>query len=163
MNIYRICNRYEIDQIFNNEDFSNIGGLGIKYIQYKENKNINEHEYNPNKRYLHFFKSKDSIIYWNTLKDNYICTYNIPEYILDNHLKNGIYLNPFNFKKRVYIPEYAIESNKIKKDYLIKVEKIKEDIDICDDDYKELIDDYLEIIYENKSLKLIKTINNKQL
>lgn len=76
---------------------------------------------------MHFFDDIWSIIYWKAIKNNYICTYDIPEDILTNSFGIGKYLNPGSESDNCScVSEYAIESNKIKNEYLIRVELIIE-------------------------------------
>ena len=55
MLVYRVCSRDEINKIFQNDSFSTIGPLGEDFIKYQEARDINNHKYDPQKRYLHFF------------------------------------------------------------------------------------------------------------
>ena len=66
MLVYRICKKDEIDNILNNKSFVNVGN-NYNYSC------INNHNYNENKKYLHFFLNLDSILYLRTLKDRYLC------------------------------------------------------------------------------------------
>ncbi len=149
MLVYRVCNESEINRIRQNDDFSMIGCLGKEFIKYQEIRNINNHKYDPNKLYLHFFEDVWSILYWRAIKGNYVCTYDIPDDILTNCHGNGYYLSPnseSDYKNPV--SEYSVESNKIKKEFLVRVELITDDMDFTDDDYPEVLDDYLKIVFE---------------
>lgn len=154
MLVYRVCSQDEINKIFQNDDFSAIGCLGENFIKYQKIRDINNHKYDPKKLYLHFFEDVWSIIYWKANKNNFICTYDIPDDILVDCFGIGKYLNPNSESdNQSCITEYAIESNKIKKDYLTRVELITDDMDFTDDDYPEVLDDYLIIIYEREPKK----------
>ena len=101
-------------------------------------------------------------------KNNYICTYDIPEDILTNSFGIGKYLNPSSESDNCScVSEYAIESNKIKKEYLIRVELIINDIDFTDyDEYPDILDDYLKVIYEREQKKYqyrIKQISDEEI
>ena len=168
MLVYRVCSQDEINRIFQNDDFSEIGCLGEDFIKYQKIRDINNHKYNPKELYLHFFDDIWSIIYWKAIKNNYICTYDIPEDILTNSFGIGKYLNPSSESDNCScVSEYAIESNKIKKEYLIRVELIINDIDFTDyDEYPDILDDYLEVIYEREPKKYqyrIKQISDEEI
>lgn len=80
MKVYRLCRQNEIDEILQNKSFQNVGNFC------SEDKTKNTHQYNANKKYLHFFRDKSSLLYLNTLKNRYICTLDIPEYILNSKI-----------------------------------------------------------------------------
>lgn len=124
MIVYRICKKEEIDKIFHDRSFQNVGKVC------ERNERTNTHLYVKNKKYMHFFKDKESIFYLETTKDMFICTYDIPNYLLEKHSGVGFYYDMFNFKNLEEVSEYAIESELINYDYLLKVEEILEYIDI---------------------------------
>ena len=152
MILYRICSNREVNLILNN-NFSEVGSLGANLIEYQNQKGMNNHKYEVDKYYMHFYKDKDNILFGNAFAGNYVCTYDIPDEILDNNFEYGQYLSPFDLESIVSVPEYAIESNKIKKEYIKTIEIIKETIDLCDDDYPNSLDGFFERIYV-KILKL---------
>lgn len=152
MLVYRICKKDEIDMIFNDRNFKNVGKVC------KINDNINTHVYKNNKKYIHFFKNKDSIFYLNTTKEMYVCTYDIPIYLLETHYGVGFYLDKFNFRNLEKVSEYAIENESISFNYLLRIEKILEYIDI-DDYMHDDISSKIETIY--LSNQMINKISNQ--
>lgn len=142
MEVYRICFSDEINRIIKRKNFKNVGHT---YVHTK----VNTHNYNTKTKYLHFFEQKDSIFYRSTVKGKYICTYDIPEELLNEYFGYGYYLNYFTFKNTNLIEEYAIPTSILKIEYLKKVEFIKEDIDISDYIDDNTLSKCLEVIYEN--------------
>lgn len=141
MIVYRICNEYEIKEIMKSKSFSNIGN------NYTNDKKKNTHNYLQNKKYVHFFKDLSSIYYLNVTKGYYICTYDIPDVLLEENEGIGFYLDREFFKRLEEVCEYAITNDQILFNYLIKVEKINNYIDYEDyiyDNYKTS----LEVTYE---------------
>ncbi len=140
MIVYRICKEEEIEHILNDKNFKNIGKT------FKPNQAINTHLYKTNKNYIHFFKNIDSIFYLNTYANIYICTYCIPDNLLEEHYGIGYYLDRTNFNTLEKVPEYAIENEFIHFNQLLKIERIKEYIDIEDYIYYD-ISPKIETIY----------------
>lgn len=118
MKVYRLCRQQEIDDILNTKDFSNVGHFCTQDIS------KNTHKYNANKKYLHFFQDKSSLLYLNTIQDRYICTYDIPKEILKSHIGEGKYLSFINYSNLNSVKEYAIECDLLKFEYLMKADKI---------------------------------------
>ena len=148
MLVYRICNNIEISKLLTNKSLSEIGKT------YKIDKLKNTHNYKSNIKYIHFFKEFDSVFYLNTNKNHYICTYNIPDYLLDNNLGLGYYLDRTFLRSIDNVHEYVIDSNIVLFDYLIKIDKIISNIDF---------DDYLYSSYQNKLETIYIKQNNKLL
>lgn len=146
MLVYRICKEKEISQIFNHYNFNEIG-------QYYKKTDINNHNYDENELYLHFFIKKDSIFYFNTTNGMYICTYDIPEDILEKYEGIGYYYDYINYRYICNVTEYAVKSREINFDFLERVELIKETIDIEDflEEYE--LNGFLKIIYEKSTPK----------
>ena len=48
MYVYRICDKEEIDTIFGERCFENVGGYGSRYIKRQKTKNVNTHNYDEN-------------------------------------------------------------------------------------------------------------------
>ena len=113
--------------------------------------------YVENKKYLHFFEKKDSVLYLDTIKGKYICTYDIPYKLFDEYSGMGYYLDRIKFKTLEQVHEYAIPCNYILFDYLLRVEEIIEDMDF-DDYLYDNMDNKLVTIYE----KEIKNDNKKE-
>lgn len=142
MIVYRICKKDEINIILNDKSFQNVGKVC------EINENINTHLYIDNKKYIHFFKDKDSIFYLDTTPDMFICTYDIPSYLLEKHYGIGFYLDKFNFRNLEKVSEYAIENEFINFNHLLKIERLLEYIDIEDYIYED-ISSKIETIYVN--------------
>lgn len=126
MLVYRICKKDEIENILRNRGFYNVGK------NFHIDKKKNTHPYENDKKYLHFFKNKDSIFYLNTDVNYFICTYDIPNHLLAKNVGIGFYLDRTNFDKLEEVEEFAIESKQIKFDYLLKIEAILDNIDFED-------------------------------
>lgn len=128
MIVYRVCKKEEIDTILNDHNFQNVG----KFCQI--NDNLNTHSYADNKRYIHFFKDKASIFYVDLTQDMFICTYNIPNYLLEKFYGVGFYLDRFAEESLEVeeLDEYAIENEFINFDYLLKIERILEPLSASD-------------------------------
>ena len=160
MIVYRICSKNEIEMIFQEQSFCNVGNF------FKTNKNINTHLYQENKKYIHFFKDFDSIFYLNTTSNMFICTYNIPNYLLEEKSGEGFYPDYFNHTSLQKVCEFAIENEYINFNYLLKIDKILDFIDIEDYLYYD-ISDKIKTIYPNYSNNKLgqndKTINIKKL
>jgi len=125
MIVYRVCKENEINEIIKNKDFSYIGCN-------LNNTNLNNHNYEKNQLYLHFFPDKDDIFYLRTLKNRYICTYDIPEEVLEKYKGNGYYWDFLYFHGISIVSEYSIKNTDISFEYLIKIEYIKDGINIGD-------------------------------
>ena len=149
MLVYRICDEDEIDSILGKHSFENVGGYGSRYIKRQKTKNINNHDYNENEKYLHFFKDKGSICYMSTNKGRYICVYDIPKAILNESYGIGKYWECFNFSYLEDVEEYAIKTKYLKFDYLVKVDRIYKYIDAEDYLYDHSLDGHLDPIYDN--------------
>ena len=149
MLVYRICNNNEISKILTNKSLNEIGK------KYHTNKLINTHNYKNNIKYIHFYKDFNSIFYLNTNKNFYICTYNIPDNILDNCIGIGYYLDREFLRNIENVYEYAIDSKLVLFDYLLKIDKITDNIDFDDYIYNSYLDK-LETIYLKQSKTLVK-------
>jgi hypothetical protein len=152
MILYRICSDREVNLILDN-DFSKVGSLGANLIEYQNEKGMNNHKYNPDKYYMHFYKDKGNVLFMNVFAGSYVCTYDLPDDMLEGKLRVGKYTGYFYGNNEINVCEYAIESEMIKKEYLQKIERTKEDICITDDDFPDSLDDFFEPVYV-KTLKL---------
>ena len=143
MLVYRICKKDEIDNILNNKSFVNVGN-NYNYSC------INNHNYNKDKKYLHFFLNLDSILYLRTLKDRYLCIYDIDDNILNKNEGLGYYLNYISYSTLDEVIEFRLENKEINFDYLKQVYYINKYID-----YEEFLDNFdmskfSDIIYNTK-------------
>ena len=80
MQVYRLCSEYEINIILKTHDFSKISRF------FYPNPKLNNHKYQPHQRYLHFFQKLSDILYQDTTSDKILCTYNIPDEILNKYI-----------------------------------------------------------------------------
>lgn len=92
MKVYRYTTAEELNNILQNKTED----IGHSYIRNPSN----THRYKTNKKYLHFFKKKESIDYIKQFKRNegtfYICEYDIPMLVLMMGRGVGIY-RPLNY------------------------------------------------------------------
>ena len=146
MIVYRVCSQEEITNVLEEESFANVGTEGKDLIAVQQQRNVNNHEYNFQKKYLHFYKDKISMFYMKT-ENTYLCTYNIPDDILEPREKEGYYLDLANYRKIVRVPEYAIENSLLDFNYLEKVEYINEYIDIDDYYTDKNLTDSINVVY----------------
>ena len=119
MLVYRICDDREITTIINERSFNNIGK---KYIS---NNKLSTHKYDPNKKYIHFFKKYSDIFYLNTAEKTYICIYDIPDNILEQSKGIGFYIDRMMMRNLESVEEYAIDIDLLSFDYLIQADKIQ--------------------------------------
>lgn len=84
---YRICRESEITIIINTGYLSKVGKAFIP------NPRLNNFDYTPNTKYLHFFPNKMDILYLSTSIGTIVCEYNIPDAILKSHEGEGLYLD----------------------------------------------------------------------
>jgi hypothetical protein len=133
MIVYRVCEEKEIQSIICNKSLDEVG------CTYKSSGRFNNHKYVPNKNYLHFFKEYDGVFYIGVNRGMYICSYDIPDEILERFAGIGYYLDRTFFRKKEMVLEYAIPCELLSIDYLKKVEKVTSYIDFEEyvyDDYK---------------------------
>lgn len=130
MIVYRNSEEKEIKKVLTNKSYNDIGSIC------EENPDKNTFKYLKNTLYIHFFKNKYCLLYMDTSSGRYICTYNIPDSILEKHFGYGFYLDLISFKTKCKIEEYAIPSNLIDFKYL-------ENIDILTSfvDYEDVLND----------------------
>ena len=149
MVVYRLCNELEFQRILNTMAFDDVGCLC------SNNSKLNNHKYKTNQKYLHFFKEFSSLFYLYLKPKSYICTYDIPDELLEKYLGVGQYLDIVFMRKLEKAVEYAIPNSEILFEYLKKVEKVSKYIDYeeyLDDDYR----DSLEVVYSIQSKVLSK-------
>lgn len=144
MIVYRVCTQEEYESLVNGIAVSELGA----YFDF-DTSLLNDHKYNNDEKYLHFFGEMGNIVFLGTLKDHYLCYYDIPNDLLDNNKGIGYYNEPGVIVKRFNIEEYAIPSNLIKFEYLVGIAKIEQEIEL--DDY--LDDPSLGSFLEHKCLK----------
>lgn len=138
MILYRVCKEDEMKSLLE-EDYDNIGRYCYDTV-------VNNHKYELDKKYLHFFDSYSDIFHLNLKEGFYICEYDIPDELLADREGYGVYSDYFKFKKVDHVKEYSIDSSLISKDYLLRSYRIKRYLDI-DDYLYNLIEDNIELIY----------------
>ena len=151
MVVYRLCSESEFQKILDTMSFDDIGSLC------SDNRKLNNHKYQINKKYLHFFKDYDSLFYLYLKPESYICTYNIPDELLEEYIGIGEYLDIVFMRKVESVIEYAIPNDEIVFDYLKRIERVIKYIDYeeyLNDDYKSS----LEKVYDRESMVLKKKI-----
>lgn len=149
MIVYRLCNNQEIESILNNRNFDSAGQ------KFEIDPKKNTHKYLQDIEYLHFFKKPISLLYLSLLKGKYICVYNIPDSILQQHEGTGLYLDYIFFRNLHELTEYAVPTSKLKFSYIERIYEIIEFIDF--DEYipnsTDEVMDSLKCIYDFSSLK----------
>ena len=143
MLVYRICTEEEIQTIFQEMSFEKIGK------KYSINDKINTHQYEKDKKYIHFFSNYLDTFFKNSSNKNYICTYDIQEDVLNQFAGTGYYLDRDVYQFTEEVREYAIEADKIHYKDLKMIDLITEDID-----FEDLIDN----TYQNKIVNIYNTL-----
>lgn len=156
MLVYRLCSKEEIDRIFKEKDFTNVGTSGKEFIKEPGEDDLNTHFYESDKMYIHFFPKLVNLFYLYLEKGMYICYYDIPEEILNSYIGKGEYLDFFVHQAHIMVDEFAIESKRINFDYLKQVDLITKDIDIDDYFADESIDDFCKTIYEEGKISSLR-------
>ena len=153
MLVYRLSRKEEIDNILKNKTLENIGTEGKTYIKEEKEVNLNNHHYEENERYLHFFPNIEYILYINPEKDMYLCYYDIPDEILNKNLGVGEYKDYFILSIPRKIPEYSINIKDLDINYLEEIDLITDNI--CIEDYieDETLSNFLEPVYTKTNLK----------
>ena len=141
MYVYRICKGEEIQSILKNKSFDDVGCSCV--IDSK----LNNHNYITSIKYVHFFEDYDSIFYLNVTRGYYICTYNIPNDILEKHKGIGNYLDRMFMEKLECVTEYAVPNECLKFEYLQKVDKVVNFVEFEDFLYDEY-DNKVSTVYE---------------
>lgn len=150
MKVFRLCKISEIDSILKTHSFSDVG-----FVKNRDAK-LNNHPYEKNYAYLHFFLNLEDIFYLNPKEGYFICTYEIPTDILEKYQGIGYYLDYVFYREMKKVLEYAIPIQQIKFDYLEKVEMI-----VASFDFEDLLDYPIEhftnLVYQKeRTLKKIK-------
>ena len=147
--VYRVCNSDEIDKILVLSDFSKIGK------KFPQNLRCNNHIYDKDEFYMHFFKERRDVLRLFNLANCYLCSYSNPESILDSSKGEGWYPNHLGYDKEDAVIEYAIKSKELDINNLISIDKIKFKIYFYDSIYDIKIDDFLERLYEKEHNKIL--------
>ncbi len=153
MVVYRLCSKDEIDKIFANSSFLNVGVLGKEFHKENDEVDLNSHNYVENELYMHFFPKFIDLFYLGLEEGMYICFYDVPFDILKENVGYGEYVDFFTYKIPRKIEEFAIESKKIDFDYLLRVDKINSNINIEDYFADETLNGFCETIYKKNITK----------
>ena len=132
MLVYRVCLEEEIKKIFETKNYEVVGTLGAEFNKNEEEVNLNTHVYDKDELYMHFFPEFKNLGYLNLEAGMYICSYDIPEEILNSSKGMGQYANPFTYTVLDELVEYAIKSKDIKFEYLEAVDLIVNNIENLD-------------------------------
>ena len=154
MLLYRLSKEEEILKILDTRKTDVIGAYC------SNNPKLNNHIYQKDKKYLHFFLSEYEITNLNPQKGKYICTYDIPKDIVNAYLGFGYYLSVFDLETSKKITECAIPCELISFQNLIKIEKITKTLDF--EDYLDDIREFKETIYELPVTKKVRRKNEKR-
>lgn len=125
MLVYRICTQKEVDYILDNKDFNGVGSPSTAFGN-------NTHQYEEGYNYLHFFARKSSILlHWRNTTGYYLCTYDIPESILNEHFGTGSYPIHFIYGMGIYtdLKEYAIPTFEMDFNFLRKIEILNQELE----------------------------------
>ena len=114
MKVFRYTTAEELNKILNGET----QGIGHPYVRNPSN----THRYKSKKRYLHFFKKKESIEYLKQFKRQegtfYICEYDIPMLVLMLGRGYGVY-RPLKYEEyHSRHVEYIIEEENFNPSWL---------------------------------------------
>lgn len=140
MILYRVCDKSEIDKIICNRNFFGIGNT------FKNNLSKCSFNYKENTLYMHFFDNIENILYLNTNEGRCICTYNIPDEIIEEYFCYGKYLDVISFLSYINVRQYAVPNSLMSFDYLLSIELLTSSIDI-DDLINEEYNEYTKKLY----------------
>ncbi len=140
MLVYRVCSKEEVDFLLNGGDISLVGGTSEKYEK-------NNHHYEENERYMHFFQKEGNVALVGQFPKDYICVYDIPDDVLLGGIGIGNYIY---FPNRLELTEYAIRSRDMLFEYLKQVKFARDWLHVSL--FMDHIPEYLtEIIYNNET------------
>lgn len=117
MKVYRYLSQTELNNILSGK----IEELGKEYEKPgRERKNT--HKYKENVKYMHFFKSKSSMLMtsylYSKMPGNYFfCTFDIPIRVLALHGGKGFY-PASGYDNITVLNEYAVPANQVKPEWL---------------------------------------------
>lgn len=123
MRVFRLCNKSELEKIAESEDLRLVGK------SYKVDPIKNTHQYQEEKRYMHFFEDEMGLLYLSPKKGKYICIYDIPDEVLEKLKGYGNYADFIDLETIRKVTEYAVPSEQVKMSYLRYIYIINEDLD----------------------------------
>lgn len=117
MEVYRYLRQSELNNILN----GNLEALGQEYEKPGKLRK-NTHKYQEGTKYIHFFKSKSSMLMmsylYHKLDENFFfCTFDIPLRVLAFHGGKGFY-PASGFDNTTELKEYAVSAKLIKPEWL---------------------------------------------
>ncbi len=129
MKLFRVCKRQEVGCILRDFGFENVG---TEYTSIEDN----THQYDKNKKYLHFFTKKKNIKYLGTMRNGMLlCTYDVPDQIAQDHTGIGKY---YTIRGIEVLEECAIPTEELRYEYLLAAQVLsfdrKLDADFWNDD-----------------------------
>lgn len=145
MLVYRICDKHEVDQILSSNSCKEVGF-------FYRNKLKSTHNYEEGKLYMHFFGKPSDIFYLDLSKGRFICTYEIPEELLQQHGGFTEYIDFINFINICKVREYAIPGEMVDFEYLQKAELIDSYLEYKDFWYNPSLDGQVKTYYKSKQL-----------
>ena len=126
MKVYRLCKRDEVDLILDKKQLNGLGKVCLN------DPKLNNHIYDCNKKYMHFFEDKGSLFYLCVTTGTYICTYDIPDDLIGKYKGEGYYLDREFLRVLQSVSEYAIPSDELSFEYLNRIERVKSYVDYED-------------------------------
>ena len=154
MLVYRVCYESEVNLIFQQRE---VKAIGKRFFATK----MNTHHYDYSKLYIHFYENYDSIFYWYSHYRSFLCTYDIPDYILKPFRGFGMYATRGDREtdhNTYKVPEFAVEADLLDFDYLKKIELM--DSSATYEDYLNGdLSDKLELMYDARSHVLNRRFN----
>ena len=155
MKVYRVCDSWEMAYIFYMKSLKYVGN---KYC----NAGYNQHNYQEDVEYVHFFERYESIFYLLDEKISpYVCTYDIPNEILAKTFGSGFYPSLTDKYDNDIVTEFAIPNTLVSFDYLVKAERLQD---------KVTYEDYLNNQHEghfvtlyNKEAQLVRKPNHESI
>ena len=141
MKVYRLCDEEEFETVMSTKSFQEVGK------ECKNNRLLSNHNYQPGRKYLHFFKDFGSLFYFYVREGTYICTCDIPDDILEQYAGIGKYLDQIHMRNYERVTEYAIPSDEMDFSFVSKMERVTESIDTEDYLFGEYTES-LETVYE---------------
>lgn len=133
MIVYRLCKPEEMNKILDDKGFDNVGRT------FTVSPRLNNFNYEPQTKYLHFFTSKMDLLYLCPSEGHIVCEYCIPDELLTCHEGEGLYLDFLFWRNTCRVKEYAVPTELIKIEYISKVEQLTEDYEF-EGEYK--VEDY---------------------
>ena len=132
MLVYRVCSEKEVGIIFEEHSICNIGK------EFTSFPTIRSHVYQSGRKYIHFFKNYKDIYRLDIAETPCICTYNIPDELLEQYKGTGNYMTLVFPYKWETVEEYAIPSDLVDYEFLNKVDVVDAE---TEDEYGDILPD----------------------